>query len=640
MFVSHCVIMLSIALVIGQGDIAKSDDAQPISGPATVQPTSMPTTVPARPTACEMPVVDEVDLAFLVQNARSAFRAIVTNSPEKSAAYKPTSLKDVRGTIYLTLREYGSIRAESASDGMDIVEASIAAGTLLGRAAMDKKLKLDMGGDELGIEFEWLGAREYLTIPYFEKGEVWSDELLHSFEPAVEGIGVEFREKRGQMRPSFVVTRGFTPDLMLAGAENAVELRSIHKMRFSKEIRYFRFGSYLLWQPRAKDRPIVLHRGDSLVPPDAVSREGLDAAIGRVGAYLIFRQNSNGEFSDTYLPASGTYGQGNSARVQLRALHGMAAYANWTRESEPAARLERGIAAFSKYLEPMVMAGLESEGEPEAKEVGRVLAPAGHTGHLEITGRLLACMLGSPDAKQYEKDTTGMIDALLASQLEDGLIAMSVEGPDQTGSVKPSLADGARALHVLAQVSMLLNDPRVTAAVERGFQHFRSRTVVSIEPDAGAALLQALCLHYVKTNDARVSDMAFELADRFVLLQIGGDDRRQPEMAGAINAYKLGEVGIDTAVYLAALCDAARLAERVGDAERSDRYRAAVRAAARFVMQLEFREAGCFFVNLKREALGGVRAALWDGRLRVDHTAAALKGLIEARRLLYGEPKR
>ena len=94
---------------------------------------------------------------------------------------------------------------------------------------------------------------------------------------------------------------------------------------------------------------------------------------------------------------------------------------------------------------------------------------------------------------------------------------------------------------------------------------------------------------------------------------------------------------MDTALYLAALADGVKLAERVGDRPRAARYREAVKAAARFVLQLEMREEGCYYVRSPRDALGGVRAALWDHRLRADYCADALIGLMKARAALYGE---
>ncbi len=62
----------------------------------------------------------------------------------------------------------------------------------------------------------------------------------------------------------------------------------------------------------------------------------------------------------------------------------------------------------------------------------------------------------------------------------------------------------------------------------------------------------------------------------------------------------------------------------------------AVRAAARFVIQLEFREEGSYYIRSRVDALGGVRTALWNNSIRADHCAEAIMALIRARIALFG----
>ncbi|MFQ5351678.1 MAG: hypothetical protein ACE5D3_01240, partial [Candidatus Binatia bacterium] len=109
-----------------------------------------------------------------------------------------------------------------------------------------------------------------------------------------------------------------------------------------------------------------------------------------------------------------------------------------------------------------------------------------------------------------------------------------------------------------------------------------------------------------------------------------------PELQGAINVRERGAVGADTAWYLTALADGLALAERVGDRVRIERYQAAVSAGVRFVLQLEFRDAGCYYLRSRRDALGGIRVALWDNQIRINHCAEALIALMRAREVLFG----
>ena len=157
-------------------------------------------------------------------------------------------------------------------------------------------------------------------------------------------------------------------------------------------------------------------------------------------------------------------------------------------------------------------------------------------------------------------------------------------------------------------------------------------------PIACAALVRAFASGYARTNSAEMSDFAFGLVDQFVGLQLNRENCPWPELRGAVNVRRRGAVGADTASYLTALADGLALAQRVGDEARLKRYRESVRSAARFVMQLEVRQPGCFYIRSPRDVLGGIRTALWDNQIRIDHCAEALLALIRAREVLFGPP--
>ncbi len=628
------------------------------------------------------PPIAREDLVLLLKNARRAFRATVMGLPERSAGYHPPELADMKGIIHLTLRSHGIALAEAESAEMDVVDASVAAGTLLGRAALDRKAdrgfgaRLDSGGDDLGLEFEWLGDRETLTMAYYGEGGVWSDALLHAFEPAVEGIGVEFRGKRGWTRPAEIISLNYSPDLALAAAERKVGLRHVSKVRVPKDIRYFRFWTVHLWQRAARASPVELIRGSTRVSPlggeDAASaRDRLDAAIDRMGRYLHYRQNSGGGFSHEFAPGADRYNSGNSARVQLRALDGLAAYAAWCGRADVVVDARRGIDVFRPYLEPMSVRSVDEAGKTIQKSAGQVLVLPGHGGQLEITARLLSAMLTLNDVslrsmaaekdnakKDDSKSRDELIAALLAAQTDKGMFAMAFD-QDEAGG-KTSEGPGSRdiesslALMTLARVFARRQSPasapiddgsnpigidsaRVDRSILLCLSHYRLENRPELAPVSASFLARGFAHHYARTNDARLSDFVFDVADRLALLQLNEDNCRYSELFGAINVREPGLIGADTANYLAVLADALVLAGRVGDTQRVKRYRAATLSAVRFVLQLEVREIGCYFIRSPRDVLGGVRMAPWNSRIRVDHCANAVVALIHARQALYGD---
>ncbi|MFQ5430227.1 MAG: hypothetical protein ACE5E1_07950, partial [Phycisphaerae bacterium] len=376
-----------------------------------------------------------VDLVLLVKNARRAFRAKVEGLPERSARYHPPALAGMRGIVHLTLRRGGAVLAEAESGEMDVVDASVAAGALLGQAVISKGLACERGGDGWGLELEWLGPQEPIVCRFYDEGGRWSDALLHAFEPAAEGIGVAFRGRRGWTRPSEVISRGYTPDLALAAAEKAIGLRHTQKVRFAKEIRYFRFRARHLWQPDARALPIVLVRGDALVEPEAVTPTGLDAAIDRMGRYLHYRQNRNGEFSHEYVCSGDRYHPGNSARVQLRALIGLADFAAWSGRAEVRADALKGVDRFSTFLRPLTLYAVDEAGRATTRPAGLALAPAGHSHRLEISAALLSALaMVRPESADDER-YRGLVAGILSAQREDGAIVLAVEaGTDPAAS--------------------------------------------------------------------------------------------------------------------------------------------------------------------------------------------------------------
>jgi len=640
--------------------------------------------------------VSPEDLTLLVHFARRAFEDKVQGQPERASKYHPLVLAGRRGIVHLTLRSHGTALAEAESPEMDIVDASVAAGTLLGEAAIAHRedgspavptASLKDDGPRLGIEFEWLGAREYPHMKYYGPGGEWTDDLLHSFEPAVEGIGVEFHGKRGWTRPAQIIASNYSPDLALIAAERAAGLKHATKLMHSKNIRYFRFPTYHLWQPSATQRPVVLVRGDTLVPPlpqanghpTPAARRRLDAAILRMGRYLHYRQNPSGSFSYEYAPSADRYENGNSAPVQLRAIQGLAAWAQWKvkhphpsaasrpsdvpkKASDPASDVRHAITAFDKYLQPIMVPKLHAKADPSPKPrfqpAGLALVIPGHCSYLEISARLLSAMIAADGlhaspaphktpAPAFAKQRTGLIEAILASQDEDGRINMDLrvnQAEVTTPSAKSEDTAAGWALLALAQADAAIPDDHATSrridrAMLRALSYVR-RSFQAKEPDsrlspvAAAAIARAFALHYAKTNDARLSDLVFTILDRIVQRQIPQGTGAYPELCGAVNAHRPGIIGADTAIYLAALADGLALAKRIGDRPRIGRYRRATLAAARFVMQLEVRKMGCYYIRSPRDALGGVRAALWDGRIRADHCAQALIALMRTRAAL------
>jgi hypothetical protein len=506
------------------------------------------------------------------------------------------------------------------------------------------------------MEFEWLGPAEYLDVRFAEQ-HTWSEVLLRSFDGGREGMGVEFRGRAGRTRPSEIIAANYTPDLGLAAAERAIGLTHADKVRSESDIRYFRFRTHHLWQPSATRLPVLLNRGDSLVEPSAVSSEGLDAAIRRIGDYLRYRRNRDGWFSYQFNPSADRYSDANSATAQMHALMALVAYARWSGSPEVRDAARGSISVVLPEVRALGMSPLAAASRPTtdqatsaasdapASQAGLIVDFTGHSEQLETTARFVLAIQEFEDsgvsAGQYE----GLLKGLLSAQDEDGRIEMlfSVAG----GRQAEEFEGAGLAVRALSRDS--LTSLRIEPALARAFAYYRhaltppattTATTIGPGPVAAGLLASGLAGAYARTNDGRMSDVVFSVCDRFVSVQLAESNCRWQELHGAIAARGGGNVGIDTAWYLSALAEGLRLADRAGDRERVKRYRAAVSAAARFVMQLEVREGGTFYVRTRRDALGGMRMRPWDSRIRIDHCAEALLALMNAREALFGGHRR
>ncbi len=648
--IGSLLVLLGLALGSEAGSAPPEPPATQPAGGSDGRTEEAPPPPATQPAALRPKIADE-DLVLLVDYARSAFRSKLAGLPEQASRFRPIDLKGSEGIIHLTLRSHGVSLAAAQSAQMNIVDAAVAAGTLLGGAALKMGRDFEAHGDHLGIELEWLGPAEYLVSDPFQEGGRWTEELLHSFEPAVEGIGVEFEGNSGRTRPGQIITSNYSPDLALAAAESAINLQHIQKLRFADRIRYFRFWTYHLWQPSAQQRPVLLDRGEGLVCGESITPDGLDDATRRIGSYVRYRQRENGAFAPEFLPGADRYNEVNSARIQLRALRGLAAFARWTREKGDEAALARGLESFGKYLESVDKVDAGGPSGSGRRAAGQVLNLPGHEHHLELSGLMLSALCDASESG-YAKDpaglsgqAVGLATAILASQGVDGRLVLSL-GPTGAGADSDELG-AAHALVALAEAHFLAVGrdegeelARNTERAVRAALGYYGRREAETSAAARATNSKAFALLYAATNDAKLSDYVFRTADELVRVQLNRDNCAYPELWGAINVRRPGLVGADSATYVEALAHAAALAARVGDAERGDRYREATLAGVRFLLQLEFRPAGCYYVRSPRDVLGGIRAAPWDHRIRVDDCAEVVLALIRARIALFGPPER
>jgi hypothetical protein len=192
------------------------------------------------------------------------------------------------------------------------------------------------------------------------------------------------------------------------------------------------------------------------------------------------------------------------------------------------------------------------------------------------------------------------------------------------------------ALHALAVSNRVRPSPEKAAAVAKGVAFYRALFRARPHPLLAATLTPACGDLYFQTKSADAAAAAFEMNDWLCGLQIAANDSRVPQWAGGFRSVVNGQQadtppGPETGLYVESLALACRLTRLVPDLARSEKYKAAVTDATRFLTGLQYVEANTrHFENAFRASMliGGFYLSPADGNLRIDATGTALSGVL------------
>jgi len=622
--------------------------SQPVAQSAVALQTTQPVNT--------LPELSNDDATALVRSARRAMRARLLGKPETAATFHPLSLAGARGSVHLQLRERGQLIAEVESAEMDIGDAAVAAGTLLGNALRARPSAMERaavksGGNGLALVFEWMAPGEPLTEK-FTTDQRWSDELLKAFDAGREGVGVRFGKRVGRSSVTEILASNYTPQLALTAAERAIQLTQADKSTTPDDITYLRFDTHVIFQKDANSAAAILRRGDVLVPEAAVDAATVDAAIERMGAYLRYRKNPDGWFTYEFVPAADRYVENDSPTPQVHALAALTRFARWTGQARDAEAARHGLDVAVAHLKPVWIA-TRADAEPEATTQttsqpvpgaqGWVFSGPDQEKVLAATAWLALALHEGRGLNDFKEKYAGLIRAIQHAQDDEGRVEML---PARTkGEAAEDYAAAGLALRALSVAQDVNRTDQWELVVHRAYAYYRQRLIVDTattkpdvalpDPESAMALVRGFAAAYPRTQDARQSELVFRVLDALCERQMT-ETAGAPELTGAFGARAPGDFGADTVCYLGALNDGVRLARQIGDARRETAYLAAIRRAVRFILQLEFRENGCFYVRSPQDVLGGIRTKPWDGRVRIDYCAEAVMALMDARVLLFG----
>ena len=495
-----------------------------------------------------------------------------------------------------------------------------------------------------------------------ESGNI-SELLGELLEPGLDGLGVVFKGKTYRFPPSLVIATNAFHEAHTGTTFHVARLPIGELEEVREEIELFRFRSLHVLETAPGGPPMVLRRGHVLVSPDDVTLENISLAIERIGAHMLRRQRKDGTFGYEYLPSSGSYLEDRRNTLKWAWQAGPAWAMSLLARRENRALYEvpamQAIAALERFRTP-----LKGGARPA------LIKTPGERGPLEPTALALLAILDLPKLGPDEAALLGfdaVRDDLLAG-LMSLLDAAGRFGTTFPGSQKEE--DPVHQFYYPGEVLLAMltahertEDPAILEAAKRALDFYWKSYNPNLKPQSVPSFTQCLYRAWRITGDETYAGQAFVMTDWLFRPSklLGPDNHPHPELYGGVTAYEDGRVGADTCVYLQGLADAIRMADEIrrrietillkGEINATDRtnftkdirayerrgkrYRAALRAGARFILQLQVKPSETYYMPVPEEALWGVRPSLARNNLRIDNCQHAIVALLKIRDVLW-----
>lgn len=562
----------------------------------------------------DAPRISEPHREFLTRIARRSLRDAHLGRDTYDPTFVPAVLESLTAEVVVRVRDRGFLRAVGVGGPGPVTDA-------VRDAALAAYRTLDVDKDapiarltKLLVEIEVLGP----TQPVKVEGDWTQWRAVDPFiEPGVHGMVLV----GGRAQHRFCPTDIFTNDRVLADV-----LQSLAQNLHSDPSKIpgtplYRFRTLHWYQAEAGADVVTLHRGLTIVPPDAVTARHLDESIEQLAEYMAYRQLDTGLFTYQYEPGKDQYSREDNLVRQVGATLGMALHARWSGRRASRAAADIGIRYHLQGLREI----------PEVENAAYIATADGHN-KLGVTALLALALAEHPKPDQFASVREKLINGMLWLQRPSGMFVTAFPPAEQINAQDYFPGE---ALLAMAREYTYEPTARILEAFDRAISFYRGYFRRAGSPAFMPWQVQAYVILARHTKRTDYNDYVFELTDLLAEKQLTPENCAWPEMWGGIASYQPGRAGVATAAYLEGFADALAHARALGDTERAARYERVVRAAARFVMQLQVRPEEAYFIRSPQDAVGGIRTGPALNLLRIDHCQHALIGLIKAREALF-----
>lgn len=559
------------------------------------------------------PEISDANREFLSRLARRTMQDALRKDATYEPGYVPVALERTKLEVIVRLRYGGYLRGSGVAGPAPLAKATRDA-ALTALSAMPDEAVAPIINDML-VEIEVVGEPELLDF----EGDWTQPRAVDPYvEPGVHGVLFQSRSVGRRFCP----TELYTADMILAEALEIVAQQVQAAKSQIVDMKLYKFRTAHWYEPRSAAPIVSLHRGLTLVPQSAVTARGLDETIYRIAAYIAERQLSSGFYRYQYRPSVDVFDDDDNFVRQAGVVSSMAIHARWSKKSASLASAEMGIRALTDWAVDI----------PSIDDAAFVATPDGKH-KLGVTALTCVALSAHPNPKSYETLRRKLVNGMLWLQRPSGMFITAFPPAERLSGQEyyPGEALLAMAMHY-----QLDPTAEVLEAFDRALAYYRATFRGDPAPPYMPWQVQAYTIMATQTKRRDYIDYVFELCDSLAGKQLDASNCDWPEMWGGIAAYQPGRAGVSTAAYLEGFADGLTLARRVGDTARAKRYEEVVRAASRFVMQLQFRPEEAYYIGSPDEAVGGIRTAPALNLLRIDHNQHALVGLMKARDVLFG----
>jgi SAM-dependent methyltransferase len=277
--------------------------------------------------------------------------------------------------------------------------------------------------------------------------------------------------------------------------------------------------------------------------------------------------------------------------------------------------------------------------DPKNPTIRGCTLPSGMVNRFAAVAVLVQAIHDLPDpAADLLNDSEQLCNYLRRAQRPDGSFACSDNGPDG----KPGADDNdtinlysGEALYALVRSQQQRPAPWKTDAVRKALTFYQARWRAGknmvLVPRHTAAYAEA----YHQTKEQACADFVFEMNDWLCGFQFAQLDPLHPLWLGGFMSCVEGRPAptsptAASAVYIASLAEAVRVARLAGDAKRFDRYKESLERGLQFLVTLQYSDANTqHFAEWYRPALvGGFHTSHTDGNLRLDCTQEAVRAVM------------